>query len=285
MILASLINRNLKLYFSDRKRIIFSLMGALISVILYVVFLKNNIQKEWKGIDGGVKLLDYWLIGGTIAITAITTTGDALHQRIYDIESKRMDDLMMTNANKSVIDMSYVISATLIGLMMQVIVYIILSVLFMLMDQLPFNLAISGQLLGAMLIGSVVWTLFNMIVLMFVKKASVIPSLNAIISSSAGFFAGVYMPLGLLPSGASKILKYTPAPYDSSLVRNILMDSQLKQSFQHVDSHVLNNFKSTMGLVINGLEKSMGDALVCVSFIGVFLLAFVLLTRFRKNAK
>lgn len=285
MILASLINRNLKLYFSDRKRIIFSLMGALISVILYVVFLKNNIQKEWKGIDGGVKLLDYWLIGGTIAITAITTTGDALHQRIYDIESKRMDDLMMTNANKSVIDMSYVISATLIGLMMQVIVYIILSVLFMLMDQLPFNLAISGQLLGAMLIGSVVWTLFNMIVLMFVKKASVIPSLNAIISSSAGFFAGVYMPLGLLPSGASKILKYTPAPYDASLVRNILMDSQLKQSFQHVDSHVLNNFKSTMGLVINGLEKSMGDALVCVSFIGVFLLAFVLLTRFRKNAK
>ena len=285
MILASLINRNLKLYFSDRKRIIFSLMGALISVVLYVVFLKNNIQKGWTGIDDGVKLLDYWLIGGTIAITAITTTGDALHQRIYDIESKRMDDLMMTNANKSVIDMSYVISATLIGLMMQVIVYIILSVLFMLMDQLPFNFAISGELLGAMLISSVVWTLFNMIVLMFVKKASVIPSLNAIISSSAGFFAGGYMPLGLLPSSASKILKYTPAPYDASLVRNILMDSQLKKSFQHVDSHVLNDFKSTMGLVINGLEKSMGDALVCVSFIGVFLLAFVLLTRFRKNAK
>ncbi|MDN2613340.1 ABC transporter permease [Apilactobacillus sp. EABW-1NA] len=285
MILASLINRNLKLYFSDRKRIIFSLMGALISVILYVVFLKNNIQKGWTNIDGGVKLLDYWLIGGTIAITAITTTGDALHQRIYDIESKRMDDLMMTNANKSVIDMSYVISATLIGLMMQVIVYIILSVLFMLMDQLPFNFAISGRLLGAMLIGSLVWTLFNMIVLMFVKKASVIPSLNAIISSSAGFFAGVYMPLGLLPSGASKILKYTPAPYDASLVRNILMDSQLRQSFQHVDSRVLNDFKSTMGLVINGLEKSIGDTLVCVSFIGVFLLAFVVLTRFRKNAK
>lgn len=93
------------------------------------------------------------------------------------------------------------------------------------------------------------------------------------------------MPLGLLPSGASKILKYTPAPYDASLVRNILMDSQLRQSFQHVDSRVLNDFKSTMGLVINGLEKSIGDTLVCVSFIGVFLLAFVVLTRFRKNAK
>lgn len=285
MILASLINRNLKLYFSDRKRIIFSLMGALISVALYVVFLKNNIQKGWTNIDGGVKLLDYWLIGGTIAITAITTTGDALYQKIYDIESKRMDDLMMTNANKSVIDMSYVISATLIGLMMQVIIYIILSVLFMLMDQLPFNFVISGQLLGAMLIGSVLWTLFNMIILMFVKKASVIPSLSAITSSSAGFFAGVYMPLGLLPSGASKILKYTPAPYDASLIRNILMGSQLKKSFQHVDSPVLRNFKSTMGLVINGLEKSIGDTSVCVSFIIVFLLVFVLLTRFGKNTK
>ncbi|MCL8495539.1 ABC transporter permease [Apilactobacillus sp. F1] len=285
MILASLINRNLKLYFSDRKRIIFSLMGALISVVLYVVFLKNNIQKSWTNIDGGIKLLDYWLIGGTVAITAITTTGDALHQRIYDIESKRTADLMMTNANKSTIDISYVISATLIGLMMQVIVYIILSVLFMVMDQLPLNIAISGQLLGSMLIGSVVWTLFNMIIMMFVKKTSVIPSLNAIISSSAGFFAGVYMPFGLLPNSASKILKFTPAPYDASMVRNILMGSQLKKSFQHVDIHELSNFKSTMGLVINGLEKSIGDTLVCVSFIGVLLLAFVVLTRFRKNTK
>lgn len=285
MILVSLINRNLKLYFSDRKRIIFSLMGALISVVLYVVFLKNNIQKSWTNIDGGIKLLDYWLIGGTVAITAITTTGDALHQRIYDIESKRTDDLMMTNANKSMIDISYVLSATLIGLMMQLIVYIILSALFMLMDKLPLNLAISGQLLGSMLISSVVWTLFNMIIMMFVKKTSVIPSLNAIISSSAGFFAGVYMPFGLLPNSASKILKFTPAPYDASMVRNILMDSQLKKSFQHVDGHELSNFKSTMGLVINGLEKSIGDTLVCVSFIGVFLLTFVVLTRFRKNTE
>ena len=191
---------------------------------------------------------------------------------------------MMTNASKSVIDSSYVISATLIGLMMQIIVYIILSLLFMFTDQLVFDLSLSIKLLGAILIGSIVWTLFNMIILMFVKKASVLPSLNAIISSSAGFFAGVYMPLGLLPNGASKILKYTPAPYDASMLRNILMHSQIQKSFQHVNSHVLANFKSTMGLVIDGFDSSLNNTLVCILFIAVFILVFVVLTRFRKNA-
>ncbi|TMT01310.1 ABC transporter permease [Apilactobacillus kunkeei] len=285
MILLSLIKRNFKLYFGDRKRILFSLMGSLIAVALYLLFLKTNIQREWNNIDSGIQLLDYWLMGGTIAITAITTTGDALHQRIYDIESKRMNDLMMSNASKSIIDMSYIISAAIIGLMMQIIVYIILTGLFMLLDQIHFDLSIFGQLIGAMIIGSVVWTLFNMIILMFVKKESVLPSLNAIISSSAGFFAGVYMPLGLLSSGASKLLKFTPALYDASMLRNILMKSQLKESFHDVNGQVLENFKATMGLKINGLANPMGSILVCGLFIGMFLVVFVLLTGLSKKTK
>lgn len=285
MILLSLIKCNFKLYFGDRKRILFSLMGSLIAVVLYLLFLKTNIQREWNNIDSGIQLLDYWLMGGTIAITAITTTGDALHQRIYDIESKRMNDLMMTNASKSIIDMSYIISAAIIGLMMQIIVYIILTGLFMLLDQIHFDLSIFGQLIGAMIIGSVVWTLFNMIILMFVKKESVLPSLNAIISSSAGFFAGVYMPLGFLSGGASKLLKFTPALYDASMLRNILMKSQLEESFHDVNGQVLEDFKATMGLKINGLANSMGSMLVCGLFIGMFFVVFVLLTGLSKKTK
>ena len=285
MILLSLIKRNFKLYFGDRKRILFSLMGSLIAVVLYLLFLKTNIQREWNNIDSGMQLLDYWLMGGTIAITAITTTGDALHQRIYDIESKRMNDLMMSNASKSIIDMSYIISAAIIGLMMQIIVYIILTGLFMLLDQIHFDLSIFGQLIGAMIIGSVVWTLFNMIILMFVKKESVLSSLNAIISSSAGFFAGVYMPLGFLSGGASKLLKFTPALYDASMLRNILMKSQLKESFHDVNGQVLEDFKATMGLKINGLANSMGSMLVCGLFIGMFFVVFVLLTGLSKKTK
>lgn len=285
MILLSLIKRNFKLYFGDRKRILFSLMGSLIAVVLYLLFLKTNIQREWNNIDSGMQLLDYWLMGGTIAITAITTTGDALHQRIYDIESKRMNDLMMTNASKSIIDMSYIISAAIIGLMMQIIVYIILTGLFMLLDQIHFDLSIFGQLIGAMIIGSVVWTLFNMIILMFVKKESVLPSLNAIISSSAGFFADVYMPLGFLSGGASKLLKFTPALYDASMLRNILMKSQLEESFHDVNGQVLEDFKATMGLKINGLANSMGSMLVCGLFIGMFFVVFVLLTGLSKKTK
>lgn len=120
---------------------------------------------------------------------------------------------------------------------------------------------------------------------MFVKKESVLPSLNAIISSSAGFFAGVYMPLGFLSGGASKLLKFTPALYDASMLRNILMKSQLEESFHDVNGQVLEDFKATMGLKINGLANSMGSMLVCGLFIGMFFVVFVLLTRLSKKTK
>lgn len=36
--------RNLKLYFSNKASVFFSLLGALIAFILYVIFLQKNMQ-------------------------------------------------------------------------------------------------------------------------------------------------------------------------------------------------------------------------------------------------
>jgi ABC-type uncharacterized transport system permease subunit len=34
-----------------------------------------------------------------------------------------------------------------------------------------------------------------------------------IVGTAAGFFAGVYMPIGAVPSGAQALMKMTPFPY------------------------------------------------------------------------
>ena len=70
----ALVKRNCLLYFRNRSGVVFSLLGALISFILYLVFLKDNIESSWSQIDNTNQLLDTWLIGGTLAITGITTT-------------------------------------------------------------------------------------------------------------------------------------------------------------------------------------------------------------------
>ena len=64
----ALIKRNFLLYFRNRSGVILSLFGAIIPFVLYIVFLKSN--------SGGYssQLMDLWLIGGVLAVTALTTT-------------------------------------------------------------------------------------------------------------------------------------------------------------------------------------------------------------------
>ena len=200
MILFNLVRRNLALYFNNRKRIFFSLFGVLISIILYFVFLKSMIQRGFSSIPDGVKLLDSWLIGGTILLASITTTEDSLYQKLYDRDSNRINDLLVTDASYAQIDISYAISAWLIGVIMQFVVFVILSVIFMTSDGLSIDTSILPQLILGMSVSSLVWTLFNMIIVMIINSSTLVPSISSIISSCAGFFAGVYMPIGSLPT-------------------------------------------------------------------------------------
>lgn len=285
MILLNLVRRNLALYFNNRKRIFFSLFGVLISIILYFVFLKSMIQRGFSSIPDGVKLLDSWLIGGTVLLSAITTTEDSLYQKLYDRDSNRIKDLLVTDASYAQIDISYAISAWLIGLIMQFIVFVILSVIFMESDGLSIDISILPQLVLGMAVSSLVWTLFNIIIVMIIKSSTLVPSISSIISSCAGFFAGVYMPIGSLPTGAQTFLNYTPAPYGSAMFRDVLMHNQLQTSFQHVNPSVMNDFIKTMGLKINGFDTFNGNMMMSLLFVAIFLVVFfALLFINKKNA-
>lgn len=274
MILFNLVRRNLALYFNNRKRIFFSLFGVLISIILYFVFLKSMIQRGFSSIPDGVKLLDSWLIGGTVLLAAITTTEDSLYQKLYDRDSNRINDLLVTDASYAQIDISYAISAWLIGVIMQFVVFVILSVIFMTSDGLSIDTSILPQLMLGMAVSSLVWTLFNMIIVMIINSSTLVPSISSIISSCAGFFAGVYMPIGSLPTGAQIFLNYTPAPYGSAMFRDVLMHNQLQDSFQHVNPSVMNDFIKTMGLKINGFDTFNGNMMMSLLFVTIFLVIF-----------
>lgn len=274
MILFNLVRRNLALYFNNRKRIFFSLFGVLISIILYFVFLKSMIQRGFSSIPDGVKLLDSWLIGGTVLLAAITTTEDSLYQKLYDRDSNRINDLLVTDASYAQIDISYAISAWLIGVIMQLVVFVILSVIFTTSDGLSIDTSILPQLMLGMAVSSLVWTLFNMIIVMIINSSTLVPSISSIISSCAGFFAGVYMPIGSLPTGAQIFLNYTPAPYGSAMFRDVLMHNQLQDSFQHVNPSVMNDFIKTMGLKINGFDTFNGNMMMSLLFVTIFLVIF-----------
>ncbi|TPR14169.1 ABC transporter permease [Apilactobacillus timberlakei] len=279
----SLIKRNLMLYFNNRQRVFFSLMGAIISFILYVLFLKNGIQSDWKSIHEGTKLLDLWLIGGTMTVTAITTTQSALNQKIMDKENNRIDDLMLTDTSKLGINAGYVFSSVIIGTIMQVAVYIIMSFYFLFSDNLSINYEKLIAIILIAILSSFIWTMVNMIINLFFDNQASISGVNSIVGTCSGFFAGVYMPLGTLPNAGQKIMEFIPASYNSALYRNLLMKHQMNISFKNVPAKFLTSFNKNMGLKINDVSTIMGHTIILLVFIVILICIFSLISLLKRR--
>ena len=91
----ALLKRNFLLYFRNRSGVFFSLLGALISFILYIIFLQKNLTDAWAQLPNSGPLLNNWLMSGTLAVTGITTSLAALTQLVKDREHQVDQDLYL----------------------------------------------------------------------------------------------------------------------------------------------------------------------------------------------
>ena len=227
----ALIRRDLLLYFRNRSGVLFSLMGAMISFILYLVFLKNSIQADWQALPGSDVLLDQWLIGGTLAITGITTTLAGLTQVVADRETQVRQDLLQTDIGNTRLTVSYLAGASLIGTLMQGIRFVVMLGYFHMQDGLNVTGEQLGWLLEVMGLNAVLSTAINAIVINFVKHMSSLSSLATVIGTGAGFLVGGLIPIGTLPDLAQKLIKLTPGSYIAALNRQLLMQTSLTDAF------------------------------------------------------
>ncbi|MGT2923905.1 ABC transporter permease [Streptococcus caviae] len=248
----ALMKRNCILYFRNRSGVIFSLMGALISFILYLVFLKDNIESSWSRIDDTNQLLDTWLMGGTLAITGITTTLSSLSQWTKDRESHVRQDLLITDLGCWSLSFSYILSAALVGFVMQLIMFAIMSSYFYVADQVSLSWSVWPQLLAVMLLNTLISTLLNALLVSRMRSVDNLGKLATVFGAASGFLVGTYVPIGALPDFAQTLMKCTPGAYIASLFRQVLMADALKNNFSQ--SSAREHFEKIMGIRLDWQE-------------------------------
>ena len=96
----ALLKRNFLLYFRNRLGVFFSLLGALISFVLYIIFLQKNLTDAWAQLPNRGPVLNNWLMSGTLAVTGITTSLAALTQSVKDREHQVDQDLYLSDQGK-----------------------------------------------------------------------------------------------------------------------------------------------------------------------------------------
>ncbi|MBJ8326163.1 ABC transporter permease [Streptococcus pacificus] len=272
-----LVKRHIVLYFSNKMRVIFSILGALIGYGLYFLFLRDNLLEAFTSLPDANQILDLWMMGGVLATAAISTTLSAVSRFVYDRERQVMADLLLTEVGLWRLQFSYFLSATLIGVLMQVLISFLSLTTLYLQYQLLLSLPQLLILFLAICLTSLVCSLMAMLLLYFIKKSSTLEVLGNIVGTLAGFLTGSYISIGVLPLVAQKVLTYTPAIYLSSLYRQIFLDNRFDGLTQ--------SMREFLGIGVNWqhLTTIREDAIVLVIIAILISIILILINKFVKK--
>ena len=266
----ALLKRNFLLYARNRSGVFFSLLGALISFLLYIIFLQKNLTDAWSQLPDNTSLLKNWLMGGTLAVTGITTSFAALTQMVQDRENQVDQDLFLTDLGRWGLELSYLISSFVISFVMQVFMFIIMSLYFQEIPVMSHLLEISL----IMLLSSLLSTLVNALLIYHFQSVDSLGKVATIIGTASGFLVGTYVPMGILPNFAQLLMKCTPATYIASLYRQVLMREQLDSTFMGNNS-LLEEFQEKLGVQIHWQELLTKEETYLI-VVSICLLTFLL---------
>lgn len=276
--------RNLLLYFCNKSEVFFSLLAALISFILYVAFLQDTIGGDWKNLPGHAEFLDLWLIGGTLGITAITTTLSSLSQKVEDYEKSTENDFLLTGISRFSLNFGYVLSAAVIGFIMQIVVFLVMFLYFHFVDDLSISFSKLGFLIILMLLGSLLNAVVNAVIMRFVYNRNTLSAVSTVIGTVSGFLVGAYIPLGILPSFAQFLVKLTPGAYVSSLYRQVLLDDNLQKFFPVLSKR--EQFVEEMGIQLKwGKLLNYSQSLLITVLLFVAFLIILVLIEYLLNSR
>ena len=278
----ALLKRNFTLYFRNRSGVFFSLLGALISFLLYIIFLQKNLTDAWSQLPDKTSLLNNWLMGGTLAVTGITTSFTALTQMVQDREHQVDQDLFLTDLGNWGLQASYLISSIVISFVMQLFMFVVMSLYF---QESPV-LSHLAELALIMLLSSVLSSLVNAILIHRFQSVDSLGKLATIVGTASGFLVGTYVPLGVLPNFAQLLMKCTPATYIASLYRQVLMKEQLADTFVG-NSDLLAEFQEKMGIELKWQELLTKEKtyLIVVSISLGAILLWLLLVKVSSKRK
>ena len=278
----ALLKRNFTLYFRNRSGVFFSLLGALISFLLYIIFLQKNLTDAWSQLPDKTSLLNNWLMGGTLAVTGITTSFTVLTQMVQDREHQVDQDLFLTDLGSWGLQVSYLISSIVISFVMQLFMFVVMSLYF---QEVPVWSQIAEVAL-IMLLSSVLSSLVNAILIHRFQSVDSLGKLATIVGTASGFLVGTYVPLGVLPNFAQLLMKCTPATYIASLYRQVFMKEQLADTFAG-NSDLLAEFQEKMGIELKWQELLTKEKtyLIVVSISLAAILLWLLLVKVSSKRK
>ncbi|MFZ3085169.1 MAG: ABC transporter permease [Candidatus Hydromicrobium sp.] len=250
-VMINLIKRNLKLFFSDRTSVFFSLLSIFIIIGLYVLFLGNMMVNNFKELLGSNArfIVNSWVMAGILSVTSITTTMGAFGTMVEDTTKKISKDFSSAPLKRSQLAGGYIMSSFIIGVIMSIVSLIVAEVYILANGGKLLELMSLLKLFGVMLLSVFTGSSMVFFIVSFFKSSNAYATASTVIGTLIGFLTGIYIPIGSLPSGVQTAIKIFPISHAASLYRQIMMEAPMSTAFANPPVQAITGFKQTMGVV------------------------------------
>ena len=276
------IKRNMKVFIRDKVAFFLSLLSVIILLILYKVFLAQlqiDGIKEAMNVKSApsnvIKLVNIWLNAGLITITCMTSTLGAYGVSVEDREYARTDDFKITTLGEAKLEISYMISAILIGFFITLILYILGTIILIGGDGLLIGIMPTIKVMLLILIGCTLSLTLIYPFMCFIKTTTQFATFSTIIGTAIGFLTGVYISIGAMSRSVGNLVTWFPLTPISAILKQTLMSATLKEVFNGAPKSIRLNYEYDYGVILRFPDKTdITNAQIWLYILIIFFLKF-----------
>lgn len=226
--IANMVKRNLRIFFRDKASVFFSLLGVIIIMGLYVLFLGDLILGSVASVPGIGEnarfLMDSWIMGGVLAAASITTCMGAFGIMIDDTAKHIIKDFQVAPIKRSELILSYILSAIIIGTIMSLFILVLAEVYIVIYGGSLMSFTSFLKTIGLIFLSVSVSSAIVFFITSFIRSQNAFGTAATLLGTMIGFLTGIYIPIGNLPSAVQVIIKIFPVSHAAVLLRQVMMN-------------------------------------------------------------
>lgn len=240
--------RNLLVYFRDRAAVFYSLFASLIIIVLYVLFLGNNMASSMGELPNARQFVDRWLVAGLVSITSITSAMGAFGVMVDDKSKHIIQDFYTSPIRRWKLVGGYVAAAFVIGVILSVITMAAAQLYIVAQGGSLMTLAEYGEALLLILLSSFCNTAMIFFIAYFFTTQTAFGTASTLLGTLIGFVTGIYIPVGILPNGVQWVIKLFPTSHAVVLMRQLMTNAYFAPIQGQVPDAVITGIQREMGI-------------------------------------
>ena len=209
--------------------VLFSIMGALILLVLYVLFL-GKLQIDGLMVDLPDSARDdvegfvfNWVFSGILITSAITVPQAALGVLVEDRTRGGIKDFLVAPVSRTTLTVSYIFAAVIVAMTILIFEIVVGSIGLAILGHFSMSIARVLELVVALLLLTLVFSAIAAFLITLVKSQGGMSALSSLVGTLAGFLSAAYIPPIALPEAVTNVLNFLPFTPAGMLIRQIVV--------------------------------------------------------------